>query len=225
MKCVSIREFINLKIKNMNKKIYLVLFICIAFLGTKAATYTVSIMGNSYSPTLTTCAIGDMVIIQASGFHPANQVSSADWNAGVTTTVSGGWGSQSNTFTFTAVSTGTVYFLCQNHGSLGMKAQIVVNPTNINETAANFLNNYNLFPNPATSNVKVSFGLNETSTVNIKLFNVAGQEVKVFVSDLNLASGNYEYNFELPQSIASGNYFIEVSSGNRKSIKKLLVSK
>ena len=148
-----------------------------------------------------------------------------NWNAGTTATVSGGWGSQSTTFTFTAVSTGTVYYVCQTHASLGMKGMIIVNPTGVNETASNFLNNYNLFPNPASSNVKVSFGLTETSTVNIKMYNVAGQEVKTFVSDLNLATGNYEYNFELPQGIASGNYFIEVSSGTRKSTKKLLVSK
>lgn len=207
------------------KKIYLILFICIAFLGTKAATFTINIVGNTYSPNALSIAVGDVVIIQASGVHPANQVSASTWSANGTSTLSGGWGSQTATFTFTATSVGTVYYVCQAHVGLGMKGTITVNATSINETAANFLNSFNLFPNPATSNVKVSFGLNEASTVNIKLFNVAGQEVKTFVSDLNLATGNYEYNFELPQSIASGNYFIEVSSGDRRSIKKLLVSK
>lgn len=207
------------------KKIYLILFTCIAFFGTKATTFSVNIVGNSYSPALTTCAVGDLVIIQAAGSHPTAQVDQSTWNANGSTPMPGGWGSNTTTFTFTAVSTGTIYFVCQNHVGLGMKGMIVVNATSIAETAANFLNNYNLFPNPATSNVKVSFGLNETSTVNIKLFNVAGQEVKTFVSDLNLNSGNYEYNFELPQSIGSGNYFIEVSSGNRKTTKKLLVTK
>lgn len=226
MKCVSIREFINLKIKNMNKKIYLVLFICIAFLGTKAVTYTVNIAGFAFTPSVTSCAVGDQVIIQAGGIHPVVQVDQNTWGLNGNTALSGGWGVANSTFTYNAVATGTIYFVCQNHVSTNnMKGMIIINPTGVAETAANFLNNYNLFPNPATSNVKVSFGLNETSTVNIKLFNVAGQEVKVFVSDLNLASGNYEYNFELPQSITSGNYFIEVSSGNRKSIKKLLVSK
>lgn len=208
------------------KKIYLVLFICIAFLGVKSATFTVTILGNSYSPSTLTVSVGDMVVIQASGLHPANQVTFSDWTSGVTTPMVGGWGSLSTTFTFTATTVGTIYYLCQTHGPFGMKGTItVVSGVGINETANNFLNSYNLFPNPATSNVKVSFGLTENSTVNIKLFNVAGQEVKVFVSDLNLVADNYEYNFELPQSIASGNYFIEVSSGNRKSIKKLLVSK
>ncbi len=204
------------------KKIYLILFICIAFLGTKAATFTVNIVGFAYSPSVTTCAIGDQVIIQASSFHPCNQVSAADWAIPATTTVSGGWGSQTTTFTFTAASAGNIYFLCGVHLFKGM---ITVNSVGINETASAFLNSYNLFPNAATNNVNVSFGLNEASIVTIKMFNVAGQEVKAFVSDLNLATGNYEYNFELPPSIASGNYFIEVSSGNRKSTKKLLVTK
>ena len=209
------------------KKIYLILFACLAFSGFKAATFTVTIgPGSVYTPSITTCAVGDLVIIQAASIHPTAQVSQSTWLTNGTATLTAGWGSNTTTFTFTAVSTGAVYYVCTAHVALfGMKGMIIVNPTSITESTANFLNSYNLFPNPATSNVKVSFGLNETSTVNIKLFNVAGQEVKTFVSDLNLATGNYEYSFELPQSISSGNYFIEVSSGNRKSTKKLLVTK
>lgn len=206
------------------KKIYLILFICIAFLGTKATTYTVGITSfpYNYTPSLTTCSVGDQVIIQAQSIHPTAQVSQSTWTSSGTSTLSGGWGSQTTTFTFTAVSAGTIYFICQIHLFKGM---IVVNSVGIHETAAAFLNNYNLFPNPAKNNVNVSFGLTEASTLNIKLFNVTGQEVKTFVSDLNLPMGNYEYNFELPQSISDGNYFIEISSGNRKTTKKLLVSK
>lgn len=207
------------------KKIYLVLFICIAFLGAKSATFTVNISGFTYSPSTLTVAVGDVVIFQPAG-HPTAQVTQTTWNANGTATMTGGWGSSTSNFTVNAVSVGTIYYVCTAHVGLGMKGTItVVSGVGVNETANNFLNNYNLFPNPATTNVQVSFGLTETSTVSIKLFNVAGQEVKVFVSDLNLAADNYEYNFELPQSIASGNYFIEVSSGNRKSTKKLLVSK
>ena len=206
------------------KKIYLILFICVAFLGAKATSYTVAItpFPYSFSPSVTTCAIGDVITIQAASIHPINQVDGSTWMANGTTTMTGGWGSKTTTFTISAVSTGTIYFICQIHLFKGM---IIVNSVGINETAAAFLNNYNLFPNPAKSNVNVSFGLTEASTLNIKLFNVAGQEIKTFVSDLNLAMGNYEYNFELPQSISDGNYFIEISSGNLKTTKKLLVSK
>ncbi len=208
------------------KKIYLILFACITIFASKAATYSVNIVGFAYSPSVTTCAVGDQVIIQAASIHPTAQVSQTTWMANGTATLAGGWGSNFTTFTFSAASTGTVYFVCQNHvATSNMKGMIVINPTGVHDAAANFLNSYNLFPNPATSNVKVSFGLNEASTVNIKLFNVAGQEVKTFVSDLNLATGNYEYSFDLPSSISSGNYFIEVSSGSRKSTKKLLVTK
>lgn len=207
------------------KKIYLLLFICMAFLSSKATTYTVAIAGFAYSPSVTTCAVGDVIVIQASGFHPNAEVSMATWNSNGTVAVGGGWGVQTTTFSYTAISTGTNYFVCQNHVSSGMKGMIVVTSVGINEASKTFLNNYNLFPNPATTNVKVSFGLNEASTVNIKLFNVTGQEVKTFVSDLNLANGNYEYTFDLPSGISAGNYFIEVSSGNRRTTKKLLVTK
>jgi plastocyanin len=207
------------------KKLYFILFTCMAFLGTKAATFTISISGFAYTPSSLNCAIGDMVVIQASSSHPTAQVDLATWNANGTTPMAGGWGSKTTTFTFTATAAGTIYYVCQVHAGSGMKGQIIVNAAGVNETAVNFLKEYNVFPNPATTNIKVGFGLEENSTVNIKMTNVNGQEVKVFISDLNLPMGKYEYNFELPQGIAAGNYFIEVSSGNRKSTKKVLVTK
>jgi plastocyanin len=207
------------------KKIYLILFALVAFLGTKAATFTISISGNAYTPTLVTCAVGDMVIIQAQGIHPTAQVTQTVWASNGSTPMAGGWGSQTTTFTYNAVSTGTVYYVCQNHVTLGMKGMIIVNATGINETTNSFLKEYNVFPNPATTNVKVGFGLDENATVNIRLMNLNGQEVKTFISDLNLPQGKYDYNFELPASIAAGNYFIEISSGTRKSTKKVLITK
>ena len=97
------------------KKIYLILLICIAFLGTKAATFTVNISGFAYTPSVTTCAVGDFIVIVSSGFHPSNQVSQSTWLANGSTTLAGGWGSQTTTHTVTAVSTGTIYFVCQNY--------------------------------------------------------------------------------------------------------------
>jgi plastocyanin len=208
------------------KKIYLFLFACIAFFGTKATTYTISIgPGFAYTPSTLNCVVGDMVVIQASGSHPTAQVDQPTWAANGATPMSGGWGSKTTTFTFTATTPGVIYYVCQNHVSGGMKGSINVSASGINETANNFLKEYNVFPNPATTNVKVGFGLDEASTVNIKMLGVNGQEVKVFISDLNLPQGKYEYSFELPQGIAAGNYFIEVSSGSRKSTKKVLVTK
>ena len=43
------------------KKIYLILFICVAFLGAKAATYTINIVGNTYSPATLTVNVGDVI--------------------------------------------------------------------------------------------------------------------------------------------------------------------
>jgi len=207
------------------KKIYLTLIAFIVVLGLNATTYTVSISGFAYTPSLTTCAVGDQVVIQAQSIHPTAQVDGGVWAANGTTPKAGGWGVQTTTFTFSAVSTGTIYFVCQNHVSSGMKGMIIVNATGFNEVANNFLKEYNVFPNPATTYVKVGFGLDANTTVNIKLMNVNGQEVKSFINDLNLPQGKYEYNFDLPQGIAAGNYFMEISSGDRKTTKKVLVTK
>jgi len=62
------------------------------FFGMNAATFSVNISGFSYSPASLTVAVGDVITIQASGTHPLVQVDGATWNAGGTSSVTGGWG-------------------------------------------------------------------------------------------------------------------------------------
>lgn len=207
------------------KKIYVVLFICIASLSIKAATFTVTVSGLSYSPSSLTVTVGDQVFFQPAG-HPTAQTSQSTWMSNGTATLAGGWGSFTSNFSFSATATGTVFYVCQAHVGSGMKGTItVVSGVGVNETVNNFLNEFNVFPNPASEKVKVSLGLAEASIVNIKLFNVLGQEVNSFVNQNPLNNGNHDFTFELPQGILPGNYFIEVSSGERRSIKKLMVTK
>ena len=208
------------------KKIYIILFACMAFLGTKATTFTVNIVGFTFSPATLTISVGDMVVFNGpSATHPTAQVDLSTWTANGTTPMGSGWGVKTANFTFTATTAGSIYYVCQNHVGSGMKGMITVSAVGINEASNLLLNSISLFPNPATSNINVSFALTSSSNVSIKLFNSIGQEVKVLAPLNNLAEGNYNYNYELPATLATGNYFVEVSSNNKIVTRKLIVSK
>ena len=210
--------------RNPMKKIYLILFTCLAFLNSKATSFTVNISGFSYSPSSLTVTVGDVITIGASGIHPLVQVDAAAFAAPSNTAMAGGWGVQSATYTFTVATVGTIYYVCQNHYLSGMKGSITVNATGVVENTA-FINQFNLYPNPAQNNVQIGFNLTNSSNVSVKLFNLLGQEVSVLTPNTFLAEGNYNLNYELPSSISNGSYFMELSSNDKKSTKKLLVNK
>ncbi len=207
------------------KKIYLILFACVAFLGTQATTYTVAASGTSFSPNTLSILVGDMVVFTGqAGGHPTAQVDATTWAANGTTPMGSGWGVKSANFTFTATTAGTIYYVCQNHVSLGMKGTITVNAVGINESTNNLLS-FNLFPNPAQNDVKIGFSLNEATDVSVKMFNVLGQEVSVLTPSSSFAQGNYNLSYNLPATLSNGTYFVVVSANDKNLTKKLIINK
>jgi hypothetical protein len=76
------------------------------------------------------------------------------------------------------------------------------------------------YPNPATESVNVSFTVNESQNINLRIISLTGQLVYsenqpgfvgTYFSSINIA--NYP----------AGIYFIEISSDNGKTVKKIVV--
>ncbi|MDP3555943.1 MAG: T9SS type A sorting domain-containing protein [Bacteroidota bacterium] len=204
------------------KKIYLTLLAIVAFAGIKAATYTITISGLTYAPPTLTVNVGDVVTIQASSLHPLNQVSAATWSASGSTTVSGGWGSQTADYTFTASVVGDIYYVCQNHVSMGMKGMItVLNPTGIAQNTFSF-QNLNVFPNPAKDKITVSLSSEKATNATFKLFSITGAEVSTLILNQSLNSGENKIELALP-TLSNGNYILEITSESKKVSKKITV--
>ncbi len=204
------------------KKIYsLFLFLALAFV-TKAASYTVTISGFSYSPATLTVNIGDVVTIQASAGHPLAEVDQTTWNANGTSTLSTGFGVKTANHTFTITGNNTIYYVCTAHVTFGMKGQIVVNSVGVNEQNIS-LNNVNVFPNPATAKVQINFSSIGNNLVNVTLFDITGRKIERVISDFEATNGNNTIQYNLPQHLNAGNYFIEISAGNQKTSRKLVV--
>lgn len=184
------------------RKNYTLIFALILIYGRiDAAHFTIVPTGNlTYSPMTTNASVGDTVTITASGTHPAVEVSQSTWNANGNAPLSGGFGFHSTTFNITLTTVGTIYFVCNNHNSSGMKGQIVVTASGVSELSANNL--VKILANPSTNGqLQVMNTLGKIGTLYI--FNMLGklQSTNLLQSDatqlidINLPNGNYLCRF------------------------------
>lgn len=204
------------------KKIYSTLLLAILTVCLKATSYTVTIVGSSYSPATLTVSVGDVVTIQASGTHPLAEVSQSTWNANGTATLSTGFGVKTSNFTFNISSANSIYYVCQNHVGMGMKGQINVSTVGINEQN-HVIGNISLFPNPAKDKFSVKFKSTENGTLTAKLYSVCGQEVQCLISNKEFNSGENSFTLELQNNIPSGVYFVQLNYNSRKIVRKIII--
>lgn len=206
------------------KKIYSLLILSILSFSVKAASYTVSISGTSYSPNTLTVSVGDVVTIQASAAHPLAQVSQTTWNANGTATLSTGWGTKTSNYTFTVSGTNTIYYVCTAHVTFGMKGQIVVSASGINENTIS-VQNVSVYPNPANEKIQIRFSLLNDAPVTVKLFDITGRLIDSAFENKFYNAGQLEMNYELPGTIISGIYFLQIESNEQKITRKIIVTK
>ncbi len=99
-------------------------------------------------------------------------------------------------------------------GLNGVKAEPVI------ATTFNLSQNY---PNPFNPTTQIQFSLPAQSTVELKVFNVLGQEVATLIHG-SLAAGLHTVNFDA-RNLASGLYIYRLSAGNFTSVKKMMLLK
>jgi hypothetical protein len=87
-------------------------------------------------------------------------------------------------------------------------------------TEFNLAQNY---PNPFNPSTTIQFSLPETNQVDIKIFNLLGQELNILVSDV-FAAGTYQYNYDA-NGLESGVYFYTMVAGDYKITKKFTLLK
>ena len=75
-------------------------------------------------------------------------------------------------------------------------------------------------PNPAESNVTISFGSIRTEDVTISIYNSLGQKLSTYSSSAINSSNQAQLDVS---NLSQGLYFVSISDGNRTTSKKLLV--
>jgi len=85
-----------------------------------------------------------------------------------------------------------------------------------------FVNSFNVYPNPANSNANIAFDLTETADVNITVTNMMGQTI--YVNTLSNVSGAQNINLNA-NNMANGMYFVNLEVNGNVVTKKLSISK
>ncbi|MDZ7319192.1 MAG: T9SS type A sorting domain-containing protein [candidate division KSB1 bacterium] len=79
------------------------------------------------------------------------------------------------------------------------------------------------YPNPFNPTTKISFTLDKAGSVNLSVFNMVGQKVATLIDD-KLAAGYHEIHFDASH-LANGIYLYKLESGQKVSVRKLVVLK
>ena len=84
-----------------------------------------------------------------------------------------------------------------------------------------FATSLNVFPNPASNNMEVRFGLADATQLNVAIYNAFGQKVSTIASE-NFAAGNHNLNVNTKE-LADGLYFVRFQNGTDQMSRKFFV--
>lgn len=83
---------------------------------------------------------------------------------------------------------------------------------------------YKVYPNPSNEFINIQYSLNKEILLSIELVNFLGQRVKVILAKQNQQAGNYELQIPISE-IATGTYFLILSSTNQIETEKIIINK
>ena len=113
-----------------------------------------------------------------------------------------------------------------NNSTLNVDVKLTPNgTTGITDNSA-VINGYALnqnYPNPFNPSTIISYQIQKSGQVSLKLYNILGKEVATLVNE-NQTAGKYNYTLNAG-NLASGVYFYKIQSGSFISIKKLTLLK
>ncbi len=92
--------------------------------------------------------------------------------------------------------------------------------TGINELKSN-LSELNIYPNPTTNEVKISFNLTENVNTVIEIMDVTGRIVKTLLNE-KMAIGNSTKTFNV-SSLDNGNYIVRINTDGHMTQQKLSI--
>lgn len=80
------------------------------------------------------------------------------------------------------------------------------------------------YPNPFNPTTTISFGLPRSQNVDLRVYNILGQQVAVLINNETRSAGDYHVTFNA-MNLASGTYIYTLRSGDKLYTKKMLLLK
>jgi plastocyanin len=204
----------------MKKLTLLMISLPLLALSLNAAQHTVTNSGTTFSPKEITINTGDDIVFTLGSMHDAVEVSKETYDANGNTS-NGGFSVPFGGGTVHFTEAGTYYYVCEPHAAVGMKGIIhVVAATNI--TSALSEPKLNVFPNPASESVSISYTLTNQSPVEISMMNITGSEVLSIINEFQ-NTGLHTLSYAFDKQLAPGVYFIKFMSAEGDLVKKILI--
>jgi hypothetical protein len=82
-------------------------------------------------------------------------------------------------------------------------------------------NAMDIYPNPASGAATISFSLEQSEHVSIKMYDITGSVVMILLDEVRATGGN-EFTFNVA-AITSGVYFLRMETGSFAEMKKIYV--
>ncbi len=81
---------------------------------------------------------------------------------------------------------------------------------------------FKIYPNPFSDSATISYVLSKTETIDISIYNLAGQKIKTIVN-ANQSSGNYSVKWNRDHQISQGVYICKMALTNVMNEMKIIV--
>lgn len=202
----------------MLKKITIFIILISSSIILAQTTHDVTVQNFSFSPQSLTISVGDIVKwTNISGTHNvlANDNSFTSGNPAPAI-----W-----TYTHTFTSAGNFPYYCEPHLSMGMTGTIIVqNPVSVEDEFV--VDQFKLeqnYPNPFNPSTRISYSVPATTDVNLKVFDIMGNEVATLVNKEQPA-GNYQIDFDA-SNLSGGVYFYQLTTNSFVDTKKMILIK
>ena len=116
-------------------------------------------------------------------------------------------------------------YFCTNDGGVSIyKGDLVLGIENIPDgTTVSDFKLFQNYPNPFNPTTKISYSIPQNSFVELKVFNLLGQEIATLVNQEKPA-GNYEVNFNA-SNLPSGVYIYKMNAGSDVQTRKMILLK
>lgn len=95
--------------------------------------------------------------------------------------------------------------------------------TDVTSSTLDGENTISIYPNPTSAQSFVDLNIAESSKVDLRVFNVLGEQISVIASE-QLAAGKHRFVYET-SGLSDGMYYYQLTIGDKKFVQKLMVTK
>ena len=117
------------------------------------------------------------------------------------------------------VSGGYAYVACGGHGLYILDVSHFTGIDRCSPVPSIF--SLNSIPNPFNSVVSINYSIPTTSDISMDIYDIMGHKVCNLINQDNKPAGRYTVQWQAPEDIPSGLYFIRMKAGNQKVVRKM----